>query len=244
MGEAALRIKMTEEEYLAFERASDEKHEYIDGALVVMPKDTDVHDRVPLPIKLTEEEYLAFDAASELKYEYIHGQVFAMSGGTGAHGRIAMSIGAELRSALRGRKCGVHSSDVRVHIPESEHYVYPDVSVACGGVEYKDASNKTLLNPRVIVEVLSPSTEGHDRGDKFALYRTIPSVTHYVLAAQDKPFLEVYTRQDDGSWNYRAYGPGEKAPLSAIACELDVDLVYTDVFDESLGRANVGDASR
>ena len=89
----------------------------------------------------------------------------------------------------------------------------------------------------MIVEVLSPSTEAYDRGDKFAQYRSIPSVKHYVLAAQDKPLLEVYTRQDDGSWIYRMYGPGEKAALSAIACELDVDLVYTDVFDESLEQA-------
>jgi Uma2 family endonuclease len=191
MAEAALRVKMTEDEYLAFERASDERHEYADG------------------------------------------EIFAMSGGTGVHGRIAMSVGSELRIALRGRKCGVQS-DVRVYIPKTQRYVYPDASVVCGGAEYKDATKDTLLNPQVIVEVLSPSTEGYDRGDKFAQYRSMPSVKHYVLAAQDKPLLEVFTQQDDGSWIYRAYGPGEKAALSAIACELDVDLVYTDVFDESL----------
>lgn len=187
-----------------------------------------------LRVKMTEEEYLAFERASEERHEYADGEIFAMSGGTGTHGRIAMSIGGELRVALRGRKCGVHSSDVRVYIPSSQRYVYPDASIVCGGAEYKDATHDILLNPRVIIEVLSPTTEGYDRGDKFAQYRSIPSVMHYVLAAQDKPLLEVFTRQDNGSWNYQAYGPGEKAPLSAIGCELDVDSVYTDVFDADL----------
>jgi Uma2 family endonuclease len=191
MAEAALRMRMTEEEYLAFERASDERHEYADG------------------------------------------EIFAMSGGTGNHSAVTLSIGAELRFALRGRNCRAYSPDVRIYIPKTQRYVYPDGSVVCGGAEYKDASKDTLLNPQVIVEVLSPSSEAYDRGDKFAQYRTIPSVTIYVLAAQDKPLLEVYTRQDDGSWNYRAYGPGEKAALSAIGCELDVDVVYTDVLDEN-----------
>lgn len=191
MGEAALKVQRTEAEYLAFERASDERHEYADG------------------------------------------EIFAMLGGTVAHGRIAARTIGELHMSLRGRKCSIQSSDVRVYIPATQRYVYPDVSVVCGGIEYKDDAKDTLLNPKVIVEVLSPSSEAYDRGDKFAQYRSIPSVTHYVLASQDKPLLEVFTRQADGSWHFRAYGPGEKAPLSAIDCELDVDLVFTDVFDEA-----------
>ncbi|MBK9261200.1 MAG: Uma2 family endonuclease [Polyangiaceae bacterium] len=184
--------------------------------------------------KMTEEEYLAFERASEERHEYADGEIFAMSGGTGNHNAITLSVGAELRVALRGRNCRAYSSDMRVYIPLTKRYVYPDASVVCGGAEYKDATHDILLNPRVIIEVLSPATEGYDRGDKFAQYRSIPSVMHYVLASQDKPMLEVFTRQDNGSWNYRAYGPGEKAPLSAIGCELDVDSVYTDVFDADL----------
>jgi len=183
---------------------------------------------------MTEDEYLAFERTSEGRHEYADGEIFAMSGGTGNHAAVMLSIGSELRVALRGRNCRAFSTELRVYIPRTRRYVYPDASVVCGGVEYLDAANDTLLNPKVIVEVLSPSTEGYDRGDKFAQYRSIPSVSHYVLAAQDKPLVEVYTRQDDGSWNYRAYGPGEKAALSAIACELDVDMVYTDVFDVNL----------
>lgn len=199
MAEAALRMRMTEEEYLAFERASDERHEYADG------------------------------------------EIFAMAGGTSSHNAVTVSIGTELRVALRGRRCRSYSPDMRIYIPLTQRYVYADASVACGPIEFKDATNDTLLNPKVIVEVLSPSTERYDRGDKFALYRSIPSVTNYVLAAQDKPLLEVFTRQENGFWSYRAYGPGEKAVLSAIGCELDVDMVYTDVFDESLEQA--GEAS-
>jgi Uma2 family endonuclease len=124
-----------------------------------------------------------------------------------------------------------------VQIPATEHYVYPDLSVVCGGSEYKDGAKDTLLNPKVVVEVLSPSSEAHDRGEKFAQYRSIPSLMHYVIAAQDKPLLEVYTRQDDGSWNFREYGPGTKAAFAALGCELDVDLVYSDVFDEPAEQA-------
>jgi len=214
MGEAAL--KMTEEECVAFER-----------------KDSTSGERQEPRQRMTEEEYLAFERASNERHEYVNGQIVAMSGGTGSHNAVTNSIGAELRVALRGRNCRSYSPDMRVYIPLTERYVYPDASVVCGGAEYKDATKDTLLNPKVIVEVLSPSSEAYDRGDKFAQYRSIPSVKHYVLAAQDKPLLEVFTRLDDGSWIYREYGPGEKASLSAIACELDVDMVYTDVFDES-----------
>ncbi len=218
MGEPALRIEMTET---------------VEGpAEVVSTKPrTDSTREVPSTY-MTEEEYLAFDRASDWKHEYVGGKVIAMSGGTVFHGGVAVGIAGEFRVTLRGRKCRVYSADVRVNIPEKRSYVYPDVSVVCGRPEYRDTTKDTILNPKVIVEVLSPSSDDYDRGEKFDLYRSIPSLMHYVIAAQDKPLLEVHTRQDDGSWHCTVYGPGMKAAFTAIGCELEMDLVYGDVFDE------------
>lgn len=182
-------------------------------------------------LPMTEDEYLAFERASDERHEFVNGEVFAIAGGTGAHSAVMMSIGAELRFALRRRQCQTRSSDMRIHIPASGRYVYADVSVVCGRPQFKDETHDTLLNPRVIVEVLSPSTEAYDRGEKFAHYQTIPSVMHYVLAAQDKRRIEVFTRKEDGSWNLRTYGSGDRLELSAIECAIDVDQVYTNVFD-------------
>jgi len=184
---------------------------------------------------MTEEDYLAFERASETKHEYVKGEIFALSGGTRAHGAVAANIMAEVRIALFGRGCQVLTSDVRLKIATEHRYVYPDASVLCGRVEYEDERNDTVLNPRIVVEVLSESSEAYDRGDKFAAYRTIPSLKHYVLASQEKPLIEVYTRKYDGTWLYSVYGPGDKAVLPALDCALDVDRVYTDVFPVAEG---------
>jgi Uma2 family endonuclease len=223
MGEPALRIEMTET---------------VEGpAEVVSTKpQTDSTREVP-SMHMTEEEYLAFDRASDWKHEYIDGKVIAMSGGTAFHGGVAAGFIGEFRNALEGRKCRVYTPDVRVYSPEKRSYVYPDASVVCGRPEYRDATKDTILNPKVIVEVLSPSSEEYDRVKKFALYRSIPSLMHYVIAAQDKPLLEVHTRQEDGSWDCRVYGPGDKVAFAALDCKLDMDLVYRDVFDEDVERA-------
>lgn len=182
--------------------------------------------------RMTADEYLAFERASTEKHEFADGEIFAMSGGKGPHANVAANIIGSFTAALRGRSCRTYTSDMRVHIPSSDRFVYPDASVVCGRPQYKDEHIDTLLNPRVIVEVLSPSTEAYDRGDKFANYRTIPSLKHYIMAAQDKPYVEVYTREDDGSWNLREYGPGKVFSLSALECSLEVDQVYAGVFDE------------
>lgn len=184
-----------------------------------------------LQVGMTEEEYLAFERASTEKHEYSGGEIFAMSGGTSDHAAVAANILRELGNALFGRGCRVHTSDMRVHIPETGKFVYPDASIVCGRPEFKDERQDTLTNPVLVVEVLSESTEAYDRGDKFAAYQTIPSLRHYVIAAQNKPRIEVYTRQADGGWLFFAYGAGEKATLSALECVVDVDRVYTDVLE-------------
>lgn len=180
---------------------------------------------------MTEAEYLAFERASPDKHEYVDGELFAMSGGTGDHAAVAANLIRELGNAVFGRACRVHTSDMRVKIPSTPRYVYPDISVVCSKPEYTDETKDTLINPQVVIEVLSESTEAYDRGEKFASYQTIPSLVHYVIASQTKPRLEVFTRQDGGGWLLRSYGPGELAALPSLGCAIEVDRVYTDVLE-------------
>ena len=182
--------------------------------------------------KLSPTEYLAFERASEQKHEYVDGEIFAMSGGTFAHSNVAVNLGSALRTALAGRRCAVLNSDMRIKIPATGRYVYPDGSVVCGGREFEDSTQDTLLNPSLVVEVLSDSTEAYDRGAKFAQYRTVPSLREYVLASQKAPHIEVFSRQPDGSWVLREFGPGESAALPSLGCTIAVDEVYRDVFEE------------
>ena len=182
-------------------------------------------------IRMTEDEYLAFERASDEKHEYIDGEIFAMSGGKSNHSAVASGLIRVLGNALYGRRCIVHTSDMRLYIPTSRRYVYPDSSVVCGRSDMKGDKNDILLNPRIIVEVLSPSTEEYDRGDKFTHYKKIPSLAHYVLASQDEKLVEVFTRQNDDSWTCEKYEAGQKIALPAIDCEIDVDQVYANVFE-------------
>lgn len=180
---------------------------------------------------MTEEEYLAFERAAEERHEYIDGEIFAMSGASREHSRVALQLGAELVYALRGRKCEVYNGEVRIYLPKSRRYVYPDATVVCGRAEFKDKEFDNLLNPRVLVEVLSPSTEDYDRDEKFTHYKTISSLAHYVLVSQNKPFVEVFSRQEDGSWTCVTCEAGDKIALPAIECEIEVDQVYANIFE-------------
>lgn len=177
-------------------------------------------------VRMTEDEYLAFERASDERHEYADGEIFAMSGGSGNHSAVAAGMIRVLGNALYGRRCIVYTADMRINIPTSGRYVYPDASVVCGRSELKGDKRDILLNPRVIVEVLSPSTEEYDRGDKFTHYKAIPSFAHYVIASQDKKLVEVFTRQQDGSWICVKYEAGQKIALPAIECEIDVDQTY------------------
>lgn len=181
---------------------------------------------------LSPQEYLELERSSPLRHEYADGEIFAMAGGTLEHSAVAANVLGELRSALRGRGCRVLTSDMRIKIAAARRYVYPDGAVVRSRPEFEDDQRDTLLNPRVVVEVLSDSSEAYDRGDKFAQYRTLPSLEEYVLASQKAPRIEVFTRQADGSWLLRFHGPGERAELSSLGCTLDVDRVYQDVFEQ------------
>lgn len=189
-------------------------------------------------IRMTEDEYLAFERASEEKHEYIDGEIFAMSGARRAHSRLSVRLAVLLELAI-GRRCEVYNNDMRVYMPLSRRYVYPDASVVCGRPQFKDKELDTLVNPRVIVEVLSQSTEDYDREDKFTHYKTIPTLAHYVLVAQDKPLVEVFTRQADGWWTCVAYEAGQKIALTAIECEIEVDQIYANVLDADVEYVSV-----
>jgi Uma2 family endonuclease len=147
---------------------------------------------------LTPDEYLAFEEASlEAKHEYHDGEIFAMAGASPGHANVTDNLTVAIGSRLRERPCRVNSSDLRVEVDGGASYVYPDVVIVCGRPEYR---RNSLLNPLVVFEVLSPSTEGYDRGFKFERYRRIPTLRAYVLLAHDRRHADVFTRTDDGYW--------------------------------------------
>ena len=180
-------------------------------------------------VGLSRDEYLAFDRRLEIGHEYINGEIFAMSGRSFEHSAIAAAILGMLRNELTGRNCTPLTSDMRVGIPRTGRYVYPDASIVRGEPQLEDDERDTLLNPVVVVEVLSDSSEAYDRGDKFASYQTVPSLKQYVLASQKSARIEVFTRQDGGGWLLRSYEAGQRVALDAIDCQLAVDDIYQGV---------------
>ncbi len=153
---------------------------------------------------LSEDEYLALEREGDTKHEYHGGQIVAMVGASKKHNGIVSSTLSHLYMQLRGGPCRPYANDFRVRVSAASLYTYPDIVVVCGEHQMADDHADTLLNPAVIIEVLSPSTEGYDRGRKFRHYQTIPSLREYVLIAQDAPLIEHFARQADGRWLYAA----------------------------------------
>jgi Uma2 family endonuclease len=182
-------------------------------------------------VTLTPDEYLAMERASLEKHEYCDGEVFAMAGASWEHNLIVGNVVTALNIAVRRRSCQVCPSDMRVKVPATGLYTYPDASVVCDRPVFEDDKADTLLNPQVIVEVLSDSTEDYDRGTKFKNYRTIPSLVDYVLVSQTGGYVEHHVRQADGSWLMREHGTGERIELVSIGCGIDFDDLYLKVFD-------------
>jgi len=179
---------------------------------------------------ISAAQYLELERAAEERHELIDGEMFAMSGGSREHSLIAQNIGGELRGALRSRPCEVFNADMRIGIEATSRFTYADVSVACGPLRFVDEKRDTLLNPTAVFEVLSDSTESYDRGEKFAGYRTVPSLQEYVLVSQKRELVEHLHRQADGSWLLRVCGAGESVSLPSLGCELAVDEIYFKVF--------------
>jgi Uma2 family endonuclease len=178
---------------------------------------------------LTPEEYLAFERKAEYKNECIDGEVFAMTGASREHNLITINLGREVSQQLRGRPCEAYASEMRVRIPE-RGYMYPDLVVVCGTPRFEDGHLDTLLNPTVIIEVLSESTERYDRGRKFGLYRMIESLAEYVLVAQDEYRVEQYVKQPDGRWLLSDHrSPEDVVELASVQCALALGEVYEKV---------------
>jgi Uma2 family endonuclease len=149
---------------------------------------------------ITPEQYLEIERKAEFKSEYYQGEMFAMAGARWTHNRLVANLIASLHQQLRSRPCQTLPSDMRVQVEATGTYTYPDVSVVCGEPQFLDETRDTLLNPSLIVEVLSPSTEGFDRGRKFEHYRSVESVGEYLMLASERVSAELYTRQPDGRW--------------------------------------------
>lgn len=179
---------------------------------------------------LTEQEYLQQERQSQTKSEYLSGQIFALAGASRTHNRITFNIGGLLYNALRGRPCEAYMNDMRVRVAEVNAYFYPDVVVVRGQPQFLDEQQDTLLNPTLVVEVLSPSTESFDRGEKSFHYRRIPSLKEYLLVAQDHVHIERYVRQPDGQWVLTDYTQSDRAvPLESLGVELPIAQVYEGI---------------
>jgi Uma2 family endonuclease len=178
----------------------------------------------------TPEEYLALERQAECKSEYYAGEIFAMAGASRWHNLIVTNVLRELSLQLKGRPCTTYPSDMRVKISPTGLYTYPDVTVVCGEAQFEDHQQDTFLNPTLIVEVLSESTEAYDRGGKFAHYRKLASLMEYVLITQTKPHVEHYVRQADHRWLLaEADSLSDSIHLPSIDCHLALAEVYDKV---------------
>lgn len=176
------------------------------------------------PQYMTVEEYLAFLEDSDVRYEYFDGEVTMMAGGSLKHADISNNIVGLLKTRLRGSSCRAYNSDVLVQVSE-RWYVFPDASVTCSA---EDRDEDTVMKfPRVMVEVLSPSTELKDRVKKLRLYKQCPTIQEYMLVSTDRPLVEIHRREKDDFWSYRSFGPDEEIMLAS----LDVRFPIEDIYD-------------
>jgi Uma2 family endonuclease len=179
---------------------------------------------------LTPEEYLAAEREAETRSEYVDGVVYPMTGAHINHQLIVTNLTVELVLQLRGREYIVLPTEMKVRMPDSRKFFYPDITVIGGEPQFHDRRKDIILNPALLVEVLSKSTETFDRGVKFHSYQQLPSLREYLLVAQDEPLIEQYVRQDDGTWSYRAAAGREGSlTLPSVGCTLNLGAVYDKV---------------
>jgi Uma2 family endonuclease len=172
--------------------------------------------------------YLERERAATYKSEYINGEMYAMAGASEAHNLITINAVTALHGQLRKCGCRIYANDMRVKIPATLLYTYPDIVMVCGQRQFDDAHKDTLTNPLVLMEVLSPSTEAYDRGEKFAHYRRAEGLQEYILMAQDKMRVEQYVRQPDESWNLRII---EEATSELVLDSVEARVLLSDLYD-------------
>ena len=180
-------------------------------------------------VRYTPEQYLELDRKADHRSEYVNGEVLAMAGASRVHNRITLNIGAALTEQLRGSTCEPFTSDLRVKSLATGSFLFPDVVVGCGPLEFEDSSLDILLNPTVIMEVLSPTTAADDRSWKFAHYRRLETLTDYVMLSQFEPFVEHYTRRGDHWVLTELIGLEAVLHLPSLGCELPLTAVYERV---------------
>jgi Uma2 family endonuclease len=178
----------------------------------------------------TPDEYLALERTSSFKSEYLAGKIYAMAGASPEHNLIAANVIGEFHAQLKERPCRTYTRDMRIRISATGLYTYPDVTVVCGEPEYSDEQGDVFINPTVIVEVLSPSTEGYDRGEKAEHYRRLDSLTDYILIAQDRCRAEHYVRQGRNEWLLsEKRAPEDTVDLISVGCTLSLEDIYAKV---------------
>ncbi|MFL6284774.1 MAG: Uma2 family endonuclease [Pyrinomonadaceae bacterium] len=179
---------------------------------------------------VTPDEYLAAERLSDYRSEYLDGGVYPMTGGSINHNQITINLILELGAQLRARPCRVLGVDLKVRLPDSRKFFYPDVVAICDELQIHDDRKDIILNPDLVIEVLSPSTEAFDRGAKFRAYQTIESLKEYVLVSQNEPLIEQYVRNGEGKWTYAAAeGLDSTLTLPSIECTLNLSAVYDKV---------------
>lgn len=182
----------------------------------------------------TPEEYLAMEREANFKSEYFDGEIFAMAGASEEHNLIAGNIFASLHSQVRQQDCRAYISDMRIDMSKKGLYAYPDVVVVCGESKFSDDHKDNLINPQIIIEVLSKSTEAKDRGFKFMRYRKLESFVEYLLVSQERPYIEHYVRQADNRWVMTEISSLEDTvKLSSIQCDLKMSDIYAMISFES-----------
>jgi len=179
--------------------------------------------------RYTYGDYLATEEGSPVRHEFYDGEIYGMAGGTPDHATLAVKVSAALLAQLSERPCRVMSSDLRVRVLPTGLATYPDVTVVCGPLEYDPESRNTVVNPTVVVEVLSDGTEDYDRGEKLEHYQRIPSLKECVLVSHRERQIESWRREAGGGWSHRAAGAGQTLRIEALACVLVVDEMYRGV---------------
>ncbi len=186
---------------------------------------------------LTAEQYLSQERQSEIKSEYFNGEIFAMAGASREHNQISANLVRVLGNQLLEKPCSVYSSDMKVRIKKARKYTYPDLVVACQTERFEDEHRDVLLNPVVIVEILSDSTEAYDRGHKFLHYQLLDSLIVYLLVSQDAPRIEMFTRHENNAWLYAEFHELDAIiKIESIDCSLRLGDVYYKVnLPDSIG---------
>lgn len=182
--------------------------------------------------RLSLADYLSLEEETNEKYEYYNGYVYAMAGGSYEHNTITMNISSEINLKLKGKSCQIMNSDTKLYLENKNSYVYPDAMIICGEKEPAENLKGAFKNPVVIIEVLSESTEAYDRGDKFDLYRELPSLRHYILVKQDEAKIHIYSRQSSTSlWNIRTVEGLENSLDIELSETLTLYIPLADIYD-------------